>query len=489
LFIGNNGNVGIGTTSPASKLHIGVAPTASANYGTLSIGGGYFDGSTTGKFAGSASGTSIAVNEASGYTGNLMNLEVNGTSYFKVDNSGTVTTPYQIVALNQIQTPIIYGASGVNFTYFNGSTVVSALSYNNLGNVGIGTTAPAQKLDVYGTAQISYDATHYGQIVADSSGQMIFNSIGNLKFTPGSGLNYFNTAGKNNRFFVYDYSDAYNPYLVLDAHNLQLNSSKVDPTLGQVNFTDNGNSYLTGGNVGIGTTSPAANLVVNGTTGQNLFQIATSTNQNIVVVNGAGLMGVGMAPNDTSTGLSVQGSSQTSILKLVYGSQTAHLGTYGDGVLAMSELATPIIRDQGSGMQFQTFSSANGFNFETNNVSALDILGNGNVGIGTTTPATKLTIAGGLSFYGTIPTLSSCGTSPTITQGSTDNAGEITEGSIATGCTITFAAAKTNAPFCTVTEQSGLAASYTISTSAITITNIGALSSTKLDYHCVMNNN
>ena len=112
----------------------------------------------------------------------------------------------------------------------------------------------------------------------------------------------------------------------------------------------------------------------------------------------------------------------------------------------------------------------------------------GNVGIGTTTPATTLTVAGGISFYGTIPTLSSCGTNPSITVGSTDNAGEITEGSVATGCTITFASAKTNAPFCTVTEQSGLAASYTISTTAITITNIGALSSTKLDYSCTQNN-
>lgn len=85
------------------------------------------------------------------------------------------------------------------------------------------------------------------------------------------------------------------------------------------------------------------------------------------------------------------------------------------------------------------------------------------------------------------PVLSSCGTSPAITTGSSDVAGEITEGTIATGCTITFQTAFKQTPFCTITEQSGLSASYTTSNSAITITNIGALSSTKLNYMCIGN--
>lgn len=85
----------------------------------------------------------------------------------------------------------------------------------------------------------------------------------------------------------------------------------------------------------------------------------------------------------------------------------------------------------------------------------------------------------------TSPVLSSCGTSSAITSNSSDIAGEFTEGTLATGCVVTFNVAYADAPFCTVTEQSGLAASYTVSTSAITVTNIGALSSTKLNYMCV----
>jgi hypothetical protein len=121
--------------------------------------------------------------------------------------------------------------------------------------------------------------------------------------------------------------------------------------------------------------------------------------------------------------------------------------------------------------------------------SKLVITPTGNVGIGTTSPAQALTVAGGIGFYGTIPALTSCGTSPAIIKGSTDSAGEVTEGTISTGCTITFAVAKTNAPFCTLAGKAGLVFTYAVSASAITITNVGALSSTNVVYNCTQNNN
>ncbi|MDP3853143.1 hypothetical protein [Phenylobacterium sp.] len=93
--------------------------------------------------------------------------------------------------------------------------------------------------------------------------------------------------------------------------------------------------------------------------------------------------------------------------------------------------------------------------------------------------------AGHINSLGTIPALSNCGTSPAITTGSTDTAGEVTEGSGASACTITFATAYAAAPFCTVTSQGGLVFSYAVSTTAIIVTNVGALSSTKLNYHCM----
>lgn len=91
--------------------------------------------------------------------------------------------------------------------------------------------------------------------------------------------------------------------------------------------------------------------------------------------------------------------------------------------------------------------------------------------------------ASGPSFLGTIPTVTGTGT-PTIVTGSTDTAGEVTGGTLATSIVVTFSSVKTNAPFCTVTEQTQLAAfAYTISTSAITITQT-ATTGAKVDYHC-----
>jgi hypothetical protein len=66
ITFGANG-VGIGIANSVSKLHVATAPIASANYGTVSIGSGAFNGSTAGFFTGSALGTSIAVNEVTGF--------------------------------------------------------------------------------------------------------------------------------------------------------------------------------------------------------------------------------------------------------------------------------------------------------------------------------------------------------------------------------------------------------------------------------------
>lgn len=91
--------------------------------------------------------------------------------------------------------------------------------------------------------------------------------------------------------------------------------------------------------------------------------------------------------------------------------------------------------------------------------------------------------AGGTTFSSTIPTVTGTGT-PTIAAGSSDTTGEVTGGSLATSVVVTFAAPKTNAPFCTVTSQSSVASfGYTISTSAITIS-LTATSGEKIDYHC-----
>lgn len=83
LIVGGTTSAGLG-----NKIHMPVAPMATANYGTLSMGGGSWTGA--GRFAGSSSGTSFAINEVSGYAGNLADWQVNGVSQFKVTGVGAV---------------------------------------------------------------------------------------------------------------------------------------------------------------------------------------------------------------------------------------------------------------------------------------------------------------------------------------------------------------------------------------------------------------
>jgi hypothetical protein len=94
-------------------------------------------------------------------------------------------------------------------------------------------------------------------------------------------------------------------------------------------------------------------------------------------------------------------------------------------------------------------------------------------------------VVNNLTGYGTaVPVLSSCGTTPAIAGSNT--AGEVTMGTTATGCVITFATAFVSAPYCMVTWQATPLASqsYTISSTAITTVQTSA-SNNKLDYYCL----
>lgn len=84
---------------------------------------------------------------------------------------------------------------------------------------------------------------------------------------------------------------------------------------------------------------------------------------------------------------------------------------------------------------------------------------------------------------GSVPVLSSCGTSPTVTAGSTNFAGSFTTGSATTACTITFGSAFANAPSCTVVSPGQVVPTYNESTTAISMT-VG-VASTKYRYTCV----
>jgi len=109
----------------------------------------------------------------------------------------------------------------------NGNVIV------NSGNVGIGTTSPGAKLDVYGSTRIALSASYDALQLSSVS-------------TPGNGVNFesLNVARTGYTPFTF-YGTSYS-------------------------FTNAGTPLVTfqsNGNVGIGTTSPTKKFEVNGTSG------------------------------------------------------------------------------------------------------------------------------------------------------------------------------------------------------------------------------
>ncbi len=159
------------TCSPGSAncsvntLHSYSAPTATADYGLLSIGNGLFDGTTSGHFSGSSSGTYLAVNAASGYAGNLIDLQVAGSSKFKVTNDGTTT----IVGSTSIGSSSLGSANSL--TIRGGS--LSASEYSTRWLRSNGTVA----LQISNTGVI-YNPTSSGSLIMGDSTNTFSNIIG-----------------------------------------------------------------------------------------------------------------------------------------------------------------------------------------------------------------------------------------------------------------------------------------------------------------------
>lgn len=87
---------------------------------------------------------------------------------------------------------------------------------------------------------------------------------------------------------------------------------------------------------------------------------------------------------------------------------------------------------------------------------------------------------------GDVPTVTTCGTTPTPFVGNTDMQGSITLGTTASGCIITFGTPYSQQPSCIVTWRATPLAvqSYAVSTTAITLTQTST-SNNVIDYVCI----
>jgi hypothetical protein len=242
LHITASGNVGIGTSLPTAALQVSKTVVATGNYGTFSVGSGAFDGTTSGYYQGSSSGTVVAVNAAAAFAGNLMDLQVNGASQFKVGATGAVTvssapTTSATASLVQLGAAIVGGDASTNGGTYVGVNAASAFvgdfanyqvngtSKYKLSYAGDLTTAGNLTINGAGTSTFAGNLTVTGTVTTStltSTGILALSSAAssNITLTPGtSGFVLIGSATNNTQIDTnggITFNGAARPYSELD---------------------------------------------------------------------------------------------------------------------------------------------------------------------------------------------------------------------------------------------------------------------------------
>jgi hypothetical protein len=320
------GNVGIGTTSPGYKLDVGgdIHVQTSSTVGTV-----YFGNSAQNYLSYSNSDSYYRANgahyfEGSGFYKGIWNVDGNlgvGTTSVSGNSTNRVVSIVGADSANLVLTET-GGASAAFTSYANEAYIGTATKWihaylytNGSERLRIGTNG-AIKFNAYGSGTFTGTATQ--KLAVDSSGNVIEIPIG-AGPVDGSG-----TANYITRWSDTD----------------TITTSSI---------------YETGGNIGIGTTSPGS-----------LLQVGSGESTTDALIR----LGVLYAGDRTSRGgISWRDSSDT----------TGKIYTEFDGT-----------------MTSMVFGSLYNSGYTTN--QTMIIRGNGNVGIGTVTPAYKLSVVGKIAL-------------------------------------------------------------------------------------------
>jgi hypothetical protein len=328
--------------------------------------------------------------------GSVALTKITNGDYYKTNMD--LTGAYSVVQDNTAETGYTWISADLNKGFLSSTgttnylarwtsptTLGTGVSYDNGTNVGIGTTAPTQKLHVAGgliATSLAVGETPY-LITGYASGTSLWTIAGN------------NTQAKMLLATSHDWDRqiglTYTPGTTGSAAgHLQIgqtDKNSTNWTHGVTSLYTNGAERIridNAGNVGVGTSSISVKLHVNGNA---FFDLPAGggalENSHTIKKAGQGQLNFGSYPGAWTPAIQIQNNDNT---RFVW------LSPMDNGSGANARL-----RVSGTGLDIYTGGAVDGGNYSTT------FAANGNVGLGTTSPAVKLDVNGQIKISGGSP--------------------------------------------------------------------------------------